>query len=119
MRALRKKRVDMIENLRFHQDNAPPHTASMTTDTLKDLGFQLVKHAAYSPDLAPADFAVFRHLKEEVAGEKFTTREELVTRVNDVLQEMSRSGRFQGIFQQWVKRHERCEEKKGAYFEKE
>ncbi len=43
-------------------DNAAPHTAKVTKETLESLGFRVLPHSPYSPDLAPSDFHLFRPL---------------------------------------------------------
>jgi len=37
-------------------DNAHPHTAHKTVETIKNIGFELLTHPPYSPDLAPSDY---------------------------------------------------------------
>ncbi len=44
-------------------DNAAPHTAKVTKETLEALGFRILPHPPYSPDLAPSDFHLFRSLQ--------------------------------------------------------
>ena len=66
MNALRKKRRDLydnIENMIFHQDNAPSHTAGRTQLEIDVLGFKRVVHPPYSPDLAPLDCTYLPQLK--------------------------------------------------------
>ena len=64
MNAQRKKRPHAeVENLLFHQDNAPPHRCKETLMTIDFLGYERIDHAPYSPDLAPFDFAIFPRLK--------------------------------------------------------
>jgi histone-lysine N-methyltransferase SETMAR len=56
----------------FHQDNARPHTSNETQDKIRyDLGWDLVSHPPYSPDLAPSDFHLFRSLKNFLRGRRF------------------------------------------------
>jgi len=45
-------------------DNARPHTAIHTLQTLVKLGFTVLEHPAYSPDLAPSDYHLFGPLKD-------------------------------------------------------
>jgi hypothetical protein len=47
-------------------DNAHPHTAAQTVETLKKLNFEVLQHLQYSPDLAPLDYDLFGPLKEAV-----------------------------------------------------
>jgi len=43
--ALQKKRPGIpLESLILHQDNAPPHTAQVTTLEIGVLGFQTIRH---------------------------------------------------------------------------
>jgi len=47
----------------FQQDNARPHTSGRTLQKLEEFdGVKLLPHPAYSPDLAPSDFHVFRSM---------------------------------------------------------
>jgi len=34
-------------------DNAPSHTAKLVKETIEAFGWEILSHAAYSPDLAP------------------------------------------------------------------
>ena len=51
---------------------APVHTAASVKNWLAARGVQMVDHAPYSPDLAPADFFLFPKMKEELAGRHLT-----------------------------------------------
>ncbi|GFR77155.1 transposase [Elysia marginata] len=53
------------------QHNAGPHKARNTTQSLRELGSQVLPYPAYSPDLAPCDFWLFPILKDSLAGRKF------------------------------------------------
>ncbi|GFV58095.1 hypothetical protein TNCV_2109231 [Trichonephila clavipes] len=43
---------------------------------LHELGFELLLHPPYNPDLAPSDFFLFSDLKRRLAGQKFCADEE-------------------------------------------
>ena len=43
------------EKIIFHQDNAPCHKSMKTMAKLAELGYKLLPHPPYSPDLAPSD----------------------------------------------------------------
>lgn len=58
-RSLLKKRPENQKRQHkviFLHDNAPSHTAKPVRDTLETLSWEVLAHAAYSPDLAPSDF---------------------------------------------------------------
>jgi hypothetical protein len=70
-RGLLSKRVLLLH------DNARPHTAAHTVDTLRALKFEVLKHPQYSPELAQSDFHFVGPTKEHLRGQKFaddTTR---------------------------------------------
>ena len=46
-----------------------PHTAFLTKELLGSLGWEILPHPPYSPDLIPSDFHLFPHLKEPLRGE--------------------------------------------------
>jgi len=47
---------------------APAHLSRVA---VKDIGFEQLSHPPYSPDLAPSDFYLFRHLKQHLRGTRF------------------------------------------------
>ena len=49
--------------LDFHHDNAPVHTSAVATAKLVELGYELLPHPPYSPDLAPCDFFLFPNME--------------------------------------------------------
>jgi len=63
--AICKKRRGMLsKKVLLHLDNARPHTAEATVETVQQAGFELLQHPPYSPDLAPSDYHIFGPLKE-------------------------------------------------------
>jgi len=69
-KAIKEKRRRMTEVHLLH-DNARPHIASVTRQTLEDLGWATVPHPPYSPDLAPSDYHLFRALKNFLRRQRF------------------------------------------------
>ena len=63
--------------IRFLHDNARPHTAKLTRDKLKELGWEVLPHPAYSPDFAPSDYHLFRSLQHFLENKEYKSREEL------------------------------------------
>jgi histone-lysine N-methyltransferase SETMAR len=74
--AIRSKRWGLLsKRLLLLHDNAHPHMAAPTVDTLRALKYEVLKHPPYSPDLAPSDFHLFGPMKEHLQGQKFADDE--------------------------------------------
>ncbi|VDM85396.1 unnamed protein product, partial [Strongylus vulgaris] len=52
-------------------DNARPHVSRKTLQKLNDLGYEILPHPAYSPDLSPTDYHIFKHLNNFIKGRVF------------------------------------------------
>ncbi|XP_017791911.1 PREDICTED: histone-lysine N-methyltransferase SETMAR-like [Habropoda laboriosa] len=72
-----RKRGMLTKGVRFHQDNARPYIARVTTDLINKFGWDTVTHPPYSPDIAPSDYHLFPELKKHLGGTHFRTGEEL------------------------------------------
>ena len=55
------------------QGNASIHTSQVTKKTIQEANFHLLQHPLYSPDLAPSDFWLFRHLKKHLRDHQFSS----------------------------------------------
>ena len=66
-----------VSHVRFLHDNARPHTARGTREKLLELGWEILVHPPYSPDLAPSDDHLFRSLSNDMAGKTFEDDEQL------------------------------------------
>jgi len=67
----------LLKKVLLLHDNASPHTASQTAETINHLGFEVLKHPAYSPDLAPSDYHLYGPLKNALRGRRFSTDKEV------------------------------------------
>ena len=56
--AVKEKRPKLVicKGVMFHHDNATPHTSLATRQKLLTLGWEVILHTPYSPDLAPSDY---------------------------------------------------------------
>lgn len=63
----------------FHHDNARPHTARETTRKLTELGWEIMRHPPYSPDMAPSDYHLFQTLQNELYKNSFNSITEVET----------------------------------------
>jgi histone-lysine N-methyltransferase SETMAR len=62
---IRTKRQGLLsKGVALLHDNAHPHTAAHTVETLCHLNFEVLEHPRYSPDLAPSDYHLFGLLKD-------------------------------------------------------
>ena len=59
----------------FHNDNATSHTSSATRQKLLWLGWKVILHPPYSPDVAPSDYYIFRSLQNSSNGKTFNDDE--------------------------------------------
>ena len=76
---IKKKRPHMQKKkVLFHQDNAPCHKSMKTMVKLNELGFELLPHTPYSPDLAPSDYWLLADLKKMLQGKRFGSNEEVI-----------------------------------------
>ncbi|KAL6731776.1 hypothetical protein Aduo_002605 [Ancylostoma duodenale] len=65
----------------LQQDSARPYTAHQTPGKIKELGWELLPYAPYSPDAAPSDYHVFMSLQHYLAGKRLTNVEEVKDRL--------------------------------------
>ena len=76
--ALREKRPEYQK--RQHKvvllhDNAPSHTAKPVKETIEAFSWEILSHAAYSPDLAPSDYYLFASVGHALSDRHFTSYE--------------------------------------------
>ena len=55
----------------------------MTKEAIQTLGWEVLQHPPYSPDLAPSDFYLFRSLSNALHGVTFNNDVELRTWLDD------------------------------------
>ena len=66
-------------------NNARPHTTVLTRQALQKLRLDVLPHPPYSPDLAPAYFALFPRLKRLLQVRIFESRDSLEHEVSRVI----------------------------------
>ena len=113
---LSKRRGRLTQGVLLLHDNARPRTAHLTINTIWQLNWEVLKHPAYSPDLAPSDFHLFGPLKNALRGQ-FAADDEVKEAVHDWLRSQPQTFFSNGIKKLtdcWAK----CIEKKGDYIEK-
>ncbi len=82
LRQLSRRTTSRFRPCLLH-DNAAPHRANMTKETLESLGFRVLPHPLYFPDLAPLDFHLFRSLQWFLWDKTLETEEEVKSALKD------------------------------------
>ena len=55
-----------------NRTGAKPHTVKVTLNKIEELGgIELLPHPAFSPDLAPSDYYLFRSMAKFLRGKKW------------------------------------------------
>ena len=67
-RAMRDKRPGL--NIIILHDNA-----HLTSETIDKMGWEVLPHPSYSPDLAPSDYHLFEFVKDQLCGQHYETTE--------------------------------------------
>ena len=116
--AIRTKRRGLLsKKVLLQHDNARPHVAKATIETINKLGFEVLEHPAYSPDLAPSDYHLFAPLKDALRGRKFSSDESVQKAVHQWLCDQPKTFFSDGIYK-LVDRWNKCIEMGGDYVEK-
>ncbi|GBP26220.1 Mariner Mos1 transposase [Eumeta japonica] len=97
-------------------DNAPAHKAKEVQDTIKVLGWELLPHPPYSPDLAPSDYHLFSSMGHALAEQRFDSYAEVENWVSDWFASKEEHFYWHGIHK-LPKRWTKCVESDGQYFE--
>ena len=112
-----KRRGKLTRDVMLLHDNAPVHKARVAQAALRECGFEELNHPPYSPDLAPSDYFLFRHLKAALRGRRFADDEDVQLAVQEWIEQQSGDFWLSGIRSlrdKWRK----CIEVEGSYIEK-
>lgn len=116
--SIRSKRRGLLsKGVLLQHDNARAHTANVTSSTITKLGWEVLVHPPYSPDLAPSDYHLFGPLKDHLGGTKFDTDEDVRNAVQKWLHTMPETFFSAGI-RALPTRWKKCIEVQGDYVEK-
>lgn len=61
----------------LQHDNARLHCARRTLEKINELGWEVLPHPPYSPDIAPSDFHLFRSLQHFLCDKKFENLDDI------------------------------------------
>jgi hypothetical protein len=63
---------------KLHHDNVPAHSSHLIHSFLAKHGIPVVRHAPYSPDMAPCDFWLLPKLKRPLKSSRFDSCEDIM-----------------------------------------
>ena len=81
--AIQEKGPTRLHVVNILHYNACPHSANLTQNTMQELGWEVILHPPYSPDLAPSDFHLFCFLSNRLQGTSFLDKNVLGTWLDD------------------------------------
>ena len=96
------------------EDNAPCHKSMKTMAKLSELGYELLPHPPYSPDLAPSDYWLFADLKKMLQGKRFGSNEKVIAETEAYFEAKDKSFYKHGI-EKLEKRRNDCIAIEGDY----
>ena len=73
----KQKRPELVnkKSVVFHHDNARLQISLVTRQKMRELGWKVLMHPPYSPDLAPSDYYLFWSLKNSLNDVKLASKE--------------------------------------------
>ena len=101
----------------LQHDNARTHTSLKTVEHIVKLGWTVVSHPPYSPDLAPSDFHLFGLMKDGLCGQHFPSYDAVVQAVKQWATSAGADFYERGM-QALVHRWRKCIANGGDYVEK-
>ena len=101
-------------HMRLLHDNATPHIAKNVKNYLETKRIKTIRHPPYSSDLAPCDFWLFSHIKQQLTDQ--TDAESMKKAITKVMKNVSHED-YLKAFKKWIERMKLCIIHKGEYFE--
>jgi histone-lysine N-methyltransferase SETMAR len=91
----------------LQQDNARPHMGKKTLQKIEELeGIELLPHPAFSPDLEPSDYCLFRSITQFLRGKKFQSVADVEVAVEELFVSKDKEWFYQAfkkLAEKWVK----------------
>ncbi|XP_030777340.1 histone-lysine N-methyltransferase SETMAR isoform X2 [Rhinopithecus roxellana] len=97
-------------------DNARPHVAQPTLQKLNELGYEVLPHPPYSPDLLPTNYHIFKHLNNFLQGKRFHNQQDAENAFQEFVKSRSTDFYATGI-NQLISRWQKCVDCNGSYFD--
>lgn len=100
----------------LQHDNAKPHRSSIVFKTINELQWEILPHPAYSPDVAPSDYHLFRSFQNSLAEQKLHNEDD-VRKVVDKFIASKNQAFFRRGIHQLPERWQRVVEANGDYID--
>ena len=99
-------------------DNAPLHITQLTLQKLNKLGYDVLPHLPYSPDLSPTNYHLFEHLDDFLQGKHFHNQQDAKKAVQEFVISQSMDFFFfaTGI-NKLISHWQKCVDSNGSYFD--
>jgi hypothetical protein len=110
-------RRKMLRGIMVHLDNARPHYSRKSNEALRPIKARRIPAPAYSPDLSPSDFFVFGMLKERLSGSSYSSPDELISAIGEVIASIPRDELVR-VYENWIKRLRWVITHRGEYYHK-
>ena len=98
-------------------DNARPHISRITQQKLNELGYEVLPHPLYSPDISPIDYHFFKHLDLFLREKLFSDERMIETAFQQFIESRNRQ-LFRNGIHSLVGRWQKCLDSQGTYFDK-
>ena len=97
-------------------DNARLLVAQPTLQKLNELGYEVLPHPPYSPDLLPTDYHFFKYLNNFLQGKHFHNEQEAENAFQQFIESWSTDFYNTGI-SKLISRWQKCVDYNGSYFD--
>ena len=97
-------------------DNASPHISRITQQKLNELGYEVLPHPPYSPDISPTDYHFFKHLDLFLREKLFSDKRMIETAFQQFIESRNRQF-FRNGTHSLVGRWQKCVDSQGTYYD--
>ncbi|XP_065799354.1 histone-lysine N-methyltransferase SETMAR-like [Muntiacus reevesi] len=97
-------------------DNTRPHVAQPALQKFNELGYEVLPHPPYSPDLLPTDYHFFKHLDNFLQGKHFHNQQDAENAFQEFVESRSTGFYTTGI-NELTSRWQKCVDCNGSYFD--
>lgn len=73
------------DDLILHRDNEDLHNSRFNVQKWHSLGYEILEHQPYFPDISPADYHLFEHIGFSMRKERFRYSEEVVDAFEQII----------------------------------